>query len=533
MKNNLLKFTNIVLLITMIAIILVAGTYAKYTSSASGTDATVVANWSFEVNGQDITILGDEETITFGLFSTIYDSDGKTAETDVATGADKNLIAPGTSGSFEFKVQNTSDVTAQYAIDFTVTNANNIPIEYSTDGTTWTKELADIVASNDTILAIGSGEKAITVQWRWAFSGDDTFDTNLATLETAPTITVEASITATQLNNGANAGEIVMLNGDGQTYYTLAPSTLSFRSSANIGDFQEVQINGETIDPSNYTMTEGSTIINLSIDYLKTLAEDDYSISIVSKTGSPSAGFSVIEPDINSHGFYYNQPYTAYVDYFNDNCSFFIREDGTLDATVGVSVETCSYTVDGKDMTVTSTTFGTLNCTISDDGTTIYCAELAANFVLGDESTVADENYIYIYDSSYDGYKVMPIDKSQESYGPIRTGIYEKPTVLFTFNAFENCRNLTSMYIPGFLKGINDRSLRNCTNLTSVTIGVGIEFFDSEIFNGCNSLTTITYEGTMEQWNAISKVEGSPTTVNWNDGSAITTIKCSDGTITL
>ena len=67
-----------------------AGTYAKFTSTASGTSATVVANWSFEVNGENIAVTGDEKTIAFGLFDTIKDSDGETDETDVAEG----LIAP-------------------------------------------------------------------------------------------------------------------------------------------------------------------------------------------------------------------------------------------------------------------------------------------------------------------------------------------------------------------------------------------------------------------------------------------------------
>ena len=42
--NRTVKFAIIVLALTMIALILVAGTYAKYTSSGSGTDSVKVAN---------------------------------------------------------------------------------------------------------------------------------------------------------------------------------------------------------------------------------------------------------------------------------------------------------------------------------------------------------------------------------------------------------------------------------------------------------------------------------------------------------
>lgn len=189
-KNNLLKFTNIVLFITMIAIILVSGTYAKYTSTASGTSATVVANWSFNVNDKNIAA---ENTFEFNLFDTanIKDSDGN-AENDVAEG----LIAPGTSGAFEFALENTSDVTAKYEIKLDVTNTNNIPLEFSFTGeeNSWTTDLTDLVATD--AMAIGSS-KNVTVQWRWPFGDTTVTDATLG----GKTVTVKATITATQLDN--------------------------------------------------------------------------------------------------------------------------------------------------------------------------------------------------------------------------------------------------------------------------------------------------------------------------------------------
>ena len=124
---------------------------------------------------------------------------------------------------------------------------------------------------------------------------------------------------------GGESGDeaIVMLDGDGQTYHTMAPTPLSFRSSANIDDFNAVTINGEVVDPMYYTVSEGSTIITLSIDYLKTLNVDSYDISIVSDSGAPTAGFSVVEPQLNEHGFYFNQPYIGSVPGF-DSCVAFI-----------------------------------------------------------------------------------------------------------------------------------------------------------------------------------------------------------------
>ena len=46
-------------------------------------------------------------------------------------------------------------------------------------------------------------------------------------------------------------------------------------------------------------------------------------------------------------------------------------------------------------------------------------------------------------------------------------------------------------------------------------------------FASCFSLTSITYNGTQSQWNKISKAS------SWKNNSAIKTITCTDGVITL
>ena len=194
--SNLTKAIIFILLISMIAMILVSGTYAKYTSSAKGTATATVAKWAFNVNGTDIAT---NETVTFSLFDTVLDEDGS-AEDDVAAG----VVAPGTSGEFTLKLENASEVKAQYAIDYTVTNANNVPIQYSVNGGEWSSELADVLAGDATILEAGASANDIRIQWKWAFEGVDATDTALGELArdgAAPTVTVEANISANQYVN--------------------------------------------------------------------------------------------------------------------------------------------------------------------------------------------------------------------------------------------------------------------------------------------------------------------------------------------
>lgn len=66
-----------------------------------------------------------------------------------------------------------------------------------------------------------------------------------------------------------------------------------------------------------------------------------------------------------------------------------------------------------------------------------------------------------------------------------------------------------------------------CSQLQQVVLHAGITEIKSAAFAQCQSLTSITFLGTMEQWNAITKLSS-----DWSDTS-LTTINCTDGVITL
>ena len=203
MNNTRKRSSMMVRLVAVLAVTMmftmcfVGGTFAKYTSSATGTDSATVAKWSFKVGETDIATT---DTFTFDLFKTIKDSDGINNETEMNP-VDGSIIAPGTQGSFDLVLKNESQVTAQYAIDYTVTNNNDIPVKFSVDGgTTWTNDLADVAASDSTKLAANSGTTTIKVQWKWDFNGsDDSFDTALGIGGNA-VLTVKAEVTATQVD---------------------------------------------------------------------------------------------------------------------------------------------------------------------------------------------------------------------------------------------------------------------------------------------------------------------------------------------
>lgn len=348
------------------------------------------------------------------------------------------------------------------------------------------------------------------------------------------------------------------LEGDGQEFHQFAPTALAFRSTEPLEEFQEVKVNDETVDPENYDLEEGSTIVKFKPDYLKTLGNGNHKIAIVSKNNVVSGNFNVKVPELNEHGFYYNQAYTAWVDAFSGKTTFFFREDGTMDCLVeGEVTETATYT-SGTNGVVVNSMMGTFNGTVSADGREIYCVELATNFVLGDTSIVADEDYIYIYKEELGGYEVMAIDKTKAEYGAIKTGINGLSTVALALKAFahvdltENsnlifvpeipdditiigqwafmyCRNLKSITFANNsqLATIESGAFEDCKSLASIKFPASVITIGTNAFLRCANLKDITFEGTIAQWNAITKG------YNWNKNVPATHVQCTDGTVEL
>ena len=113
-ENKLTKVAIFALLIAIVAIVLVSGTYARYTTSLTGTDSVQIAKWAWNISGADID--ANTTSYTLDLFSTIKDTAtyGTTNEANVIDGK----IAPGTTGAFDIQITNKSEVNAEYEYKF-------------------------------------------------------------------------------------------------------------------------------------------------------------------------------------------------------------------------------------------------------------------------------------------------------------------------------------------------------------------------------------------------------------------------------
>ena len=109
----------------------------------------------------------------------------------------------------------------------------------------------------------------------------------------------------------------------------------------------------------------------------------------------------------------------------------------------------------------------------------------------------------------------------------ITTATIHDNTRIIANSAFSNCLSLTSITIPDSVTSIGIYAFNRCTNLASVTIPDSVTSIGESAFYDCYSLTSINFEGTVEQWNAIS-LGG-----DWDYKVPATEVICSDGTVQL
>ena len=86
------------------------------------------------------------------------------------------------------------------------------------------------------------------------------------------------------------------------------------------------------------------------------------------------------------------------------------------------------------------------------------------------------------------------------------------------------CYNLKNVSIPDSVKEIDEHAFEGCKSMTEITLPNSVTSIENGIFYDCSKLTSVTFKGTKEEWNSISKY-------NWNVGSSVQKVICTDGEI--
>ena len=92
--------------------------------------------------------------------------------------------------------------------------------------------------------------------------------------------------------------------------------------------------------------------------------------------------------------------------------------------------------------------------------------------------------------------------------------------------AFYKCEGLISVSFPDAPLSIGAYALQYCSSLRNVTMGKSVSSIGYQAFKGTTSLISIAYQGTVEDWENVTK------TTYWCD-STLKTISCTDGSVSL
>ena len=116
------------------------------------------------------------------------------------------------------------------------------------------------------------------------------------TPDPAPATSTPATSTTTAPASSAPAQVTYdILDGAGSSWTQNTDGSLAIRGSGEISKFREVKVDGVTVDPVNYTVTEGSTIITFKPEYLKSLSAGNHSFELVWTDGTAATNFTVAE----------------------------------------------------------------------------------------------------------------------------------------------------------------------------------------------------------------------------------------------
>ena len=240
------------------SITLTADTGYKFVDS---TTATINGNTATSVNKNTDGTL----TVTYAFPATAKDK-----LTSITTQPGNATVKVGETATFTIVASGT-DLTYQWQID-------------RNDGKGWV-DIDGVTATSYTTSKVDiscNGFKYRCVVSNSA--GSDTSNTAVLTV-TEPTPTKGDY----QIIDGANGKHTIGKDG-----------TLTFRSNAPFSEFVAVLVDGVKVDPSNYDVSEGSTIVRLKQSFLDTLSKGSHTIAIQSIGGTATANFTVTETLVNA-----------------------------------------------------------------------------------------------------------------------------------------------------------------------------------------------------------------------------------------
>lgn len=227
-KNVMMRIASVLLIAVLVTTCGISGTYAKYVSTAAGSDTARVAKW-----GVTATVTGEAFATSYGIKEAADDVNNKAIAVSVVSSTTDKVVAPGTEGTFtgvaltgtpEVAVNVTNDATITLdgwevdgsfycPITITIENTAYCGLDY-TSADKFIKDLEGAIEAANGNYAANTNLSEVAglngnYTWAWAFEGDanseqtnakDTELGNLAADGTANTITISVVTTVTQVD---------------------------------------------------------------------------------------------------------------------------------------------------------------------------------------------------------------------------------------------------------------------------------------------------------------------------------------------
>ena len=268
------KYMIIGIFILMITLVGSVGTYAWFTwKSTNNTSLTMTIGKLADV------IFTSGNNISTSTLSPVYNyTDG-----EVTTFSINNKDTTGTIVDYAVKLNITSIATELKSTSLKYVLLKNNTIVQEGDFST-------ISTGSTTIYSDSISTSGIT-NYKFYLYIDGNIENNTSMINK----TLSGTLTVTEITDTYE-----LTNGDGTTYTSSynGSGTKIARSNAPLNKFKEVRVDNAVVDSSNYTLTEGSTIITFKESYLKTLSEGEHILKIISTDGFTSGKITVEKPTL-------------------------------------------------------------------------------------------------------------------------------------------------------------------------------------------------------------------------------------------
>ena len=296
------------------------GTHTVYYRITKDNYTTVEASKTVTINKKPVTITAQEQDIIWG--NDINQSLYTVSEDGLITGDSikEITLTPSTTARTEngtisvsgVKIENAAgaDVTANY--DITMANGN-LKI---THDTALAPERIEASKTKTTYTAgdtLNVDDLAVTAYYADGYSEPvQDYTTNVSAIDMSAdgdkTLTVSYTkngVTKTKditIKVNAVPASYKIISGADSEWKQNTDGTITIVGNGEFSKFESVKVDGSIIDAKNYTAKEGSTIIILKADYLKTLSVGTHSFEIVWADGSAATSFKVSKNTSDSEG---------------------------------------------------------------------------------------------------------------------------------------------------------------------------------------------------------------------------------------